>query len=110
MRAHGPTTVFFNYYSDYYHVDANLLEIKRDDASDRGALLIIGDSFASRIEELFTVHYDKVYRIDPRFKSWTIDSFLDNHPDVHDAVILLILTDVLDERVSERFQLQDSGS
>lgn len=29
--------------------------------------------------------------------------FLDNHPDIRDVVILLILTDVMDDRVHERF-------
>ena len=83
--AYEKDDMFSNYYGDWFHRDKGLITISNSQQKE-GALLIIGDSYTNCFERFFTLSYNTVYVIDPRFFDSSINDFIVSHG-IDDVVI-----------------------
>lgn len=93
--------VYIDFYPMHFHGNYPELSLRNDSFDDDRALLLVGDSFTSSIERLFTHHYRTVYAFDPRVTNKTIAEYMEEHPDIEDIVFAFNLDGMIDDSMRE---------
>lgn len=82
---------FANRYAEYFHGDYSYFEIHNEKPQADSDLLILSDSYSNCMERLLASHFRTTYVIDPpRSNSFSLGTFLHDHPDVKDVVFIMI--------------------
>ena len=79
---------YADHYSDYFHSDYSLIEVRNDEAQAERSLLIVSTSLGNPLERLFAENYTCVYSVDHRHYGGTIEDVLAYH-EVDDVLFLM---------------------
>ena len=63
-------------------------DLRRTDGEERRALAVVKDSYANCLIPFLIDHYETIYVFDPRYYRGGISSFVNEHDDIRDVVIL----------------------
>ena len=103
-RGEWSNDTFANRYSEYWHTDYALIEIRNSTSHSDKSLLIVRDSFSAPLERYFANNYSTVYALDPRHSDTSIEEFISEH-DIDDVLFLMGSTTFPTEQAVE--QLSD---
>ena len=80
---------YANQYTSRYHPNWGELIINNDDNLERdGALLLVADSYSNCMERLLAAHFPKTYVYDARYNHYTLDEYIEKHPDIVHVLFL----------------------
>ena len=90
--------MYLNNQHSLIHIENPNADLERTDDSEHSSLVIIKDSYANSLVPLLIDQYEIIWVFDPRYYKGSISSWINEHKEVEDVLILYNLGTMDDDR------------
>ena len=91
-------SMYLNNQHSLIHIENPNADLERTDDSEHSSLVIIKDSYANSLVPLLIDQYETIWVFDPRYYKGSISSWINEHKEVEDVLILYNLGTMDDDR------------